>query len=85
MGERYFVQIQFPDGEIHLLVDDAEDIIERYGFRDCTDQELHVFRANKFGTVEPLRYIPADHAPFNYHKFVDTLGHVVFEGFSTEH
>lgn len=85
MEKLFFLQIAHPSGEISLAVKTDDEIIEAFGFRDCTDCDYRVFRAKEFGVVEPLRHIPADHALFNYHKFVDSHGVVVFAGFSAAH
>jgi len=84
--KKYFVQTKHPDGEIDLSVNTAAQIIEFFGFRDCTDCEFEVFDGTVFGAMIRLIYEPAEHAPFNYHKFINPrTGEVLFAGYSTEH
>ena len=63
----------------------AQQIIDAYGFADCSGDRHAAFDVGAFGRVEPLTHVPAAKAPFNYHQFVDSKGEVVFDGFSAEH
>ena len=84
--KKYFVQTKHPDGEIDLSVNTAAQIIEFFGFRDCTDCEFEVFDGTVFGSMIRLIYEPAAHAPFNFHRFINSATkEVEFEGFSKEH
>lgn len=56
--EKYFVQTKYPDGEIGLSVNTASQIIEMFGFRDCTDCELEVFDGTIFGSMVRLVHEP---------------------------
>ena len=84
--KKYFVQTKHPDGEIDLSVNTAGQIIEFFGFRDCTDCEFEVFDGTVFGSMTRLIYEPAVSAPFNFHRFINSATkQVEFEGFSKEH
>lgn len=87
MGDKYFVQCLYPDEKtVGLEVLTDTEIVEKVGFRDCSDCEYTVYAAREFGHVVKLTYVPAASAPFNYHKFVDPeTGETVIEGYSTEH
>lgn len=86
MADKYFVQQLDPDGVISLSVNTADQIIDMFGFRDCTDCEYEVFKADEFGKLVRLQHVPAMQAPFNWHTFINTeTGEVEFEGFSPEH
>lgn len=83
---KYFVQTKYDDGEIGGSMNTAPQIIEMFGFRDCTDCEYQVYDVSEFGKVVELLHIPAISAPFNYHTFVSSrTGEVIFEGYSQEH
>lgn len=85
MGE-FILQTRYPDGTVSVSVEREAHIIERYGFRDCTDCDFEVFASVGFGEIRKLEYVPAMSAPFNFHQFIDPVtGEVVFEGYSTEH
>ena len=84
--KKFFVQTLHPDGEITLSVKTGSEIINGYGFRDCSDCEYQVFMADEFGKVVPLFYVPPRKAPYNSHVFCNSeTGEVVIEGFSPEH
>jgi len=84
--KKYFVQTKHPDGEINLSVNTAEQIINFFGSRDFTGCEIEVFDGAVLGTLLPLIYMPAAHAPSNFLRFVNPVTREVeFEGFSTEH
>lgn len=84
--KKYFVQIRYPDGDIGMDVCSAREIIEMFGFRDCTDCEYEVFDGTVLGSMIRLIHEPAVSAPFNYHQFINSATHEVeFEGFSKEH
>lgn len=86
MENKYFVQCKHPDGAVSLDVLTDMDIVEKVGFRDCTDCEYEVFSGSVFGRAVKLEYVPATEAPFNYHKFINPeTGTVVISGYSTEH
>jgi len=84
--KKYLVQTRC-DGEVSGSMNAPAEIIEMFGFADCTGCEYEVFDvSDEFGKVVKLEYIPAVSAPFNYHTFVSSAtGEVVFEGYSTEH
>jgi len=84
--KKYFVQTLYPDGEVGGSMNTANQIIEMVGFSDCTDCKFEVFDISKFGSMVRLVYEPADHAPFNYHRFINSATkEVEFEGYSREH
>lgn len=84
--KKYFVQTKHPDGEIELSVNTAGQIIEFFGFSDCTGCEFEVFDGTVFGSMIRLVYEPATSAPFNFHRFINSATkQVEFEGFSKEH
>ena len=84
--KRYFVQMMDPTGDVTLSVNTEPQILNFFGFRDCTDCEYTVFDADEFGKAVKIDHIPASSAPFNYHTFVNSeTGEVVFEGYSDEH
>lgn len=83
---KYFVQQRDPDGEVSLSVNTSAQIIEMFGFRDCTDCDFEVFKSEEFGKVVRLEYVPPKGAPFNRHVFINSeTGEVEIEGESTEH
>ncbi len=84
--KKYFVQTKYPDGEIGLSVNTASQIIEMFGFQDCTDCELEVFDGTIFGSMVRLVHEPAASAPFNFHRFINSATkEIEFEGLSREH
>lgn len=82
---KYLVQCQYPDGSISCEMCSDVQIIEMFGFRDCTDCEYEVYDVSRFGAAEKLVHKPAMEAPFNYHEFCDSHGTVLFSGYSSEH
>ena len=83
---KYFVQTQYPDGTVGISVNTDIQIIDMFGFRDCSDCEFEVFKSEEFGKVVKLYHVPAVKAPFNYHVFCNSeTGEVEFEGYSSEH
>lgn len=86
MIKKYFVQTRYPDGEIGGGMRTKYQIIDMFGFRDCTDCEFEVYDVSEFGKVVKLEDMPANHTPCNYHCFCNTeTGEVVFEGYSSEY
>lgn len=86
--KKYLLQVRHDDagsGEPFTMLATARQIIDAYGFDDCSGDRHAAFDASTFGQVEPLTHISATTAPFNYHKFVNSRGKVVFDGFSEEH
>ena len=82
----YLVQEKLPDGEMFAKMKPATEIINDFGFRDCTDAEYEVYDVSEFGKIIKLEHWPAISAPFNYHRFVNPESRkVVFEGYSPEH
>ncbi len=72
-------------GQPSVTLATAQQIIEAYGFADCSGDEHAVFDISVFDRAERLTHVPAVTAPFNNHKFVNSEGEVIFDGFSTEH
>lgn len=87
MAKKYFVQTKYPDGELGGSMNTASQIIDMFGFRDCTDCDFEVFDITvAFGSMVRLIYEPATKAPFNYHRFINSATkYIEFEGFSPEH
>lgn len=84
--KKYIVQTKNPDGEISLSVNTAQQIIDFFGFQDCTDCDYAVFKIEDFGKLVLLEYVPATSAPFNHHVLVNSeTGEVEIEGDSAEH
>lgn len=85
--KKYFVQTKYPDGEIGGSMHTAQQIIDMFGFRDCTDCEFEVFDITvAFGSMVRLIHEPAVSAPFNFHSFINSAtNEVEFEGYSPEH
>ncbi len=84
--KKYLVQTRHDDGEVSGSMNAPAEIIEMFGFTDCTGCEYEVFDVSEFGKVVRLEYCPATSAPLNYHCFVSTAtGEVMFDGYSTEH
>lgn len=52
--KKYFVQTQFPDGEVFGSMHTAGQIIELFGFRDCTDCEYIVYDIAICGLLHDL-------------------------------
>lgn len=86
MPKKYFVQTLYPDGTVDGGMHTAGQIIDMFGFRDCTDCEFEVYEIGTFGSMIRLVYEPADSAPFNFHRFINSATKMVeFEGCSKEH
>lgn len=84
--KQYFVQTKYEDGGIVTSLRTERQILEMFGFRDCTNEEYAVFDVSEFGKVKKLEYKPAMHAPYNFHTFIDPeTGKVEFDGFSAPH
>jgi hypothetical protein len=84
--KQYFVQTINSDGEVSLSVNTENQIIEMFGFRDCTGCEYEVYDGGEFGKIVKLDHLPALSAPFNYHQFVNSeTAELAFDGFSAEH
>lgn len=84
--KKYFVQQLDTDGVVSLSVNTANQIVDMFGFRDCSGCEYEVFAADEFGRVVRLYHVPAKVAPFNYHVFCnEETGEVEIEGYSPEH
>lgn len=85
--KKYFVQTKYPDGEIGGSMNTSQQIIDMFGFRDCTDCDFEVFDITvAFGSMVRLIYEPATKAPFNFHRFISSAtNEIEFEGYSPEH
>lgn len=82
--KKYFVQQRDPDGVVTLSVNTDAQIIQMYGFRDCTDCEYEVYVADEFGKVVKLEHSYGKRPNYHYFSRTDT-GEVEFEGESPEH
>lgn len=84
--ERYLVQRKDDEGFVSMHLCTEPEILTLFGFRDCTGCDYQVFMNGGFGEMIRLEHIPADHAPFNYHRFVSSInGELMFDGYSPEH
>ena len=87
--DKFILRTKHPDGTVDLSIERADHIIEMFGFRDCTGDELEVFASIGFGDdgdIVKLDYVPATTVPFNYHRFVDPwTREIIIHGYSTEH
>ena len=83
---KFLVQILYDDGSIEINTCRPREIIEMFGFRDCTGAEYEVYDASEFGKIVKLDYVPSVSAPFNFHRFINSeTGDVAIAGYSTEH
>ena len=62
---KYLVQCQHPDGSISCEMCSDVQIIEMFGFRDCTDCKYVVYDVSQFGVAEELVHKPATEAAFH--------------------
>lgn len=84
--KKYFVQIQYEDGHVALMVQIADQILNIVGMLDCSNDKIEVFDGSTFGEVTKLEYVPATKAPFNFHQFINPkTQETEIEGYSPEH
>lgn len=82
-SEKYLVQTNC-DGEVSASMKTPTEIIEMFGFMDCSGCEYEVFDVSEFGAAIRLEHTVS--ATPNYHIFASTTtGEVMFEGYSAEH
>ena len=64
----------------------SAQIIEMFGFRDCTGYDYEVFMSDEIGKVVRLEYLSPIAPPFNRHIWINSeTGEIEIEGESTEH
>ena len=83
--KKYIVQTRNEDGAVSLSANTAEQIVNFYGFSDCSGCDFHVFDGSVFGEMVELVHEVGRTEP-NYHSFIrpDT-GRIEFDGYSAEH
>ena len=84
MVKRYVVQTQEPDGTISLSLNTPHQIVDFYGFSDCSGCNFDVFDGSKLGEMVKLAHLIGDRP--NHHVFIRSdTEEIEFEGYSTEH
>lgn len=85
---KYLVQCKDPDGNVTFGLYTEQQVINLYGFRDCSNCEYEVYDVHRFGHAVRLREYCDSHGEPNYHRFCypkQLGGHIVISGFSPEH
>lgn len=83
---KYFVQVETADTIINCVMTE-EEIISRVSMRDCSEENLAVFRTKSFGEIEPLKVLGTWHnldEPLLI-EVVDGQGNVVISGYGVDH
>lgn len=84
--KKYFVQTKYPDGEISGGMHTPQQIIDMFGFRDCSGCEFEVYDVSEFGKIVKLEEQGDIMSPSNYHRLTNILTEdTVIEGYSPEH
>lgn len=83
--KEYLLQIRYDDGSVGATMAAPSAIINKYGFRDCSNEEYEVYDVSEFGKIVKLMHFTVPGHP-NWHRFV-VPGEIIpaFEGFSPEH
>ena len=84
---KYLVQSLSDDDVLCTSLRSAAEIISRIDMRDCSNEDIRVFRIDEFGAVEPLEIHGCWHDWHDplYIKVTDKAGNVVFSGYGTDH
>lgn len=85
---KYLLQIKHPDGTVSAELYFEQQIIDLYGFRDCSSDEYEVYDISIFGRALKLEEKSDSFGEPNYHRFClpkSLGGSTVFSGFSPEH
>lgn len=87
--KKYLIQVKYDDGTEYTNLIPYPAIIDKFGMRDCSGEEIEVYDVSKFGTITKLAHRTAKTRP-NCHIFyvpgtAECEEEVVFSGESPEH